>query len=51
MMMIMTTATMMEDVRALFCGSEFPWVHEIIYSAVIGHLDLCCQNIFLPCAR
>jgi hypothetical protein len=46
-----TTTTMLEDVRAPFCCSESPWVHEIIYSAVIGHLGLGCQKIFLPCTR
>jgi len=46
-----TTTTMMEDVMAPFCCSEFACVHEIIYSAVIGHLVLRCQKIFLPCTR
>jgi hypothetical protein len=51
MMMIKIMTTMMEDVSAPFCCSEFPWVHEIIYSAVIGHLEMCCKKIFLSCTR
>jgi uncharacterized integral membrane protein len=51
LLMMMITTTMIEDVRAPFCCSEFPWVHEIIYSAVIGHLGLPCQKIFLPYNR